>query len=43
MSDYHYLSSIVDLAKIIVEFQWLEQLLNHANMFETGVVRANAC
>ena len=24
-----------------VELQWLEQLWNHENMFETGVVRAN--
>ena len=27
----------------IVERQWLEQLGNHENMFETGVVRANEC
>ena len=27
----------------IVELQWLEQLWNHENMFETGVVRANEC
>ena len=26
-----------------VELQWLEHLWNHANMFETGVVRANEC
>ena len=26
-----------------VEVQWLEHLWNHENMFETGVVRANAC
>ena len=26
-----------------VELQWLELLLNHENMFETGVVRANEC
>ena len=26
-----------------VELQWLEQLCNHENMFETGIVRANAC
>ena len=25
---------------ITVEFQWLEHLWNHENMFETGVVRA---
>ena len=25
-----------------VELQWLEHLWNHENMFETGVVRANA-
>ena len=24
-----------------VELQWLEQLWDHENMFETGVVRAN--
>ena len=28
---------------ITVELQWLEQLRNHENMFETGVVRANEC
>ena len=27
----------------IIEFQWLEHLLNHENMFETRVVRANEC
>ena len=26
-----------------VEFQWLEHLWNHENMFDTGVVRANQC
>ena len=26
-----------------VEFQWLEHLWNHENMFETGIVRANEC
>ena len=26
-----------------VELQWLEQLWNHENMFETGVVKANEC
>ena len=26
-----------------VELQWLEHFLNHENMFETGVVRANEC
>ena len=26
-----------------VEIQWLEHLLNHENMFETRVVRANEC
>ena len=26
-----------------VELQWLEHLWNHANMFETRVVRANGC
>ena len=26
-----------------VEFQWLEHLWNHENMFGTGVVRANEC
>ena len=26
-----------------VELQWLEHLLDHENMFETGVVRANEC
>ena len=26
-----------------VEFQWLEHLWDHENMFATGVVRANAC
>ena len=28
---------------ITEEFQWLEHLWNHENMFETGVVRANEC
>ena len=27
----------------IVELQWLEYLLDHENMFETGVVRVNEC
>ena len=27
----------------IVELQWLEQLWNHRDMFETGEVRANEC
>ena len=26
-----------------VDFQRLKHLLNHENMFETGVVRANEC
>ena len=26
-----------------VELQWLDNLWNHENMFETGVVRANEC
>ena len=26
-----------------VELQWLEQLLNYENMFETGVGRAKEC
>ena len=26
-----------------VELRWLEHLLNHENMFETGVVRASEC
>ena len=26
-----------------VELQWLEHLVNHENMFEKGVVRANEC
>ena len=26
-----------------VELQWLEHLSDHENMFETGVVQANAC
>ena len=26
-----------------VEFQWLQHLGNHENMFETRVVRANEC
>ena len=26
-----------------VELQWLEQLWNHKNIFETGEVRANEC
>ena len=26
-----------------VELQWLEHLLNHENMLETGVVQANKC
>ena len=29
--------------KNTVELQWLEQLLNRRNMFETGVVRAFEC
>ena len=28
---------------ITVEIQWLEQLWNHENMFETGEVRAYEC
>ena len=28
---------------VTVELQWLEQLWNHENMFETGVIRANEC
>ena len=28
---------------ITVEFQWLEHLGNHENVFETAVVRANEC
>ena len=27
----------------IVELQWLKHLLNHENMFKTGVLRANEC
>ena len=27
----------------VTELQWLEQLLDHENMFETGVVRADEC
>ena len=30
-------------AIITVELQWLKNLWNHENMFETGVVRANEC
>ena len=26
-----------------VELQWLEHLLNHENMFESGVASANEC
>ena len=26
-----------------IELQWLEHLLNHGNMLETGVVRAKEC
>ena len=26
-----------------VELQWLENLWNHENMFDTGAVRANEC
>ena len=26
-----------------LELPWLEQLWDYANMFETGVVRANEC
>ena len=29
--------------KYTAELQWLEHLLNHEKMFETGVVRANEC
>ena len=29
--------------KTTVEFQWLEHLWNHENMFETDVVRPNEC
>ena len=26
-----------------VEVQWLEHLMNHENLFEEGIVRANDC
>ena len=48
-SDYGYVigegfSSTVFIPDvIIVNLQWLEQLWNHENMFETGVFRANEC
>ena len=32
-----------DYEKNTVKLQWLEHLLDHENMFEKGVVRANDC
>ena len=32
-----------NLSHDTVELQWLEHLLVHENMLETGVVRANEC
>ena len=29
--------------EITVKLQWLEHLLNHENMFATGVVQASVC
>ena len=31
------------MVRATVEFQWLEHLRSHVNMFETGVLRANKC
>ena len=31
------------LFEMTVELQWFEQLWNHENVFDTGVVRANEC
>ena len=31
----------IELPETTVEPQWLEQLWNHENMFETGILRAN--
>ena len=36
-------TSGIFLFSFTVEFQWLEHLWNHENMFEAGVVRANEC
>ena len=40
--DFFYRSQTVKVVNT-VEFQWLEHLWSHENMFETGVVRANEC
>ena len=42
-SKYIYTPILRKAANRYRELQWLEHLWNHANLFETGVVRANEC
>ena len=39
----HFIANLHNTDLHAVELQWLKHLWNHANMFETGVVRANEC